>query len=114
MEAPTNVFCANIVVTILTFALIIFGVHNLFSFYRGLAEYKSTIGFYIFSLTTLISNCANSWINVSGWYELPWQITSLITHYTTVCMALCQGICFVIIILQLIALKQEQKTHLHF
>ena len=99
METPPYVLSGNIVVTILTFALIVFGIHNLYSFYMGLSEYKSTIGFYIFSLTALISNCANSWINTKHWLDLPWQITSLITHYATVCMALCQGICFVIIIL---------------
>lgn len=89
MESLPYVLSANIVVTILTSALVIFGIHNLYSFYRGLSEYKSTIGFYIFSLTTVITNCANSWINVDGWTSNPWQITSLVTHYTTVSMALC-------------------------
>lgn len=66
------VLSANIIVTILTLFLIIFGIHNLYSFYKGLAEYKSTIGFYIFSLTTLISNCANGWIDINHWDALMW------------------------------------------
>jgi hypothetical protein len=66
------VLSTNIVVTILTLFLIIFGIHNLYFFYKGLAEYKSTIGFYIFSLTTIISNCANGWIDIDNFKELKW------------------------------------------
>jgi len=95
-------------VTIFTVALLAFGIHNMYSFYMGLSEYKSTIGFYIFSTTALIGNCVNGWFDTQHWKDYGWQITALITHYSVVCMALCQGICFVIINYQLIALRKER------
>jgi hypothetical protein len=50
----TGALVANIIVTILTVALILFGMSNLVRYYAGLSEYKSTIGFYFFSTITLI------------------------------------------------------------
>lgn len=66
------VLTVNIFVTILTLILIVFGIHNLYYFYKGLAEYNSTIGFYIFSLATLVFNLANDWIDINDWPTLKW------------------------------------------
>lgn len=59
-----NILIANIIVTILTFMLIFFGIRNLKYYYKGLSEYNSTIGFYIFSLATLVLNVTNKWLYI--------------------------------------------------
>jgi len=105
---------ANIIVTILTFILICFGIYNLCYYYKGLAEYKSTIGFYIFSLAALLLSLANGWIYISEWDEISWQLTSLSAHWTSTCMALCQGVCFVILSLTLTNMKKDFQLGLCF
>jgi len=67
MDINVAVLIGKIVVTIFTVALLAFGIYNLYSFYMGLSEYKSTIGFYIFSMMALIFNCANGWIDPKNW-----------------------------------------------
>jgi len=62
MKYPKDILVVNIIVTVLTLIVIYFGIHNLCYYYKGLAEYNSTIGFYIFSLATLALNLAVGWI----------------------------------------------------
>ena len=72
MKMTKQELIANVVVTILTALLILFGLSNLYKYRAGLFEYKSSVGFYIFSLATLFLQCGLAWISVEYYDDVYW------------------------------------------
>ena len=67
-----GIFAAQIIITILTAFLLAFAVHNIKYFHMRIWEEKAMLGFYVFSILTLVSSLVNSWIDVVNWENPVW------------------------------------------